>query len=109
MAQLADRATPASHLPFVERLPLYQLIATLAGRLHSTPADGERSTRFLRDLGPERFVLNDVPHETIAATFPPLANLILAQRTGRLDFTALAATLDPVEPQATPELQLDLF
>lgn len=111
IAQLADRATPPPTLPFTERLPLYQLIATLSGRLHSTPDDGERSVRLLHDLGPERTVLNELPRETIAAvTFPKLADLIIAQRTGQLDFAALAATLDPVEA-ATPASggQLDLF
>ena len=107
--QLVDRALPPQTISFTERLPLYQLIATLAGRLHSTPADGDFSERILRELGPERIVLNELPYETIArASFPRLGELIVAQRDQSIDFASLAASLDPVETSA-PDVQLSLF
>lgn len=107
--ELADRSKPKAFMPFVERLPLYQIIATLSGRLHALPEDGERALSFLRELGPERAVLNELPQETIArATTAQLARFVLDQRNGKMAFAEVAAQLDLHDP-LEPNGQSDLF
>jgi|GEM_PF-1561952 Uncharacterized conserved protein len=107
LAQLADRDAPARHLPFVERLPLLQLLTTLAGRAEPNDEITRLYHALIGNLGAERTILNETEPEAIArASFPALADAIIAQRAGRLDFAALRHRPAPPVPSAD---QLPLF
>lgn len=85
LEQVADRDEPptdAATPPFVQLLPLLQLLAEQIGAPPESPVVGRWRSRLLAELGHERRVLTELTEgELAAASTPALARAIVCQRT----------------------------